>query len=310
MEPGDALSFQKLKKLIVIRMQQSHPGIPSDISEWKGQTIVDFQDELSRNVNEHISEKWFYTHMKSSCHTLPRVDVLNFLSRYAGFKNWDDFKHNCRDDKKSRKFDISPNKYFVILPLLTILILIAFYFAYQYYATREYQFCFYDADTKEGISESIIEVYMLDYDGTEEHYLCDKDGCIDIVTDKSKVTLVVNAPYYHADTIERVLDKFSRKEKIMLQANYYTLMIQYFSKKNVDDWQERRQKLDDIISENALIYQVDADGETGVELFTKWEFINMITMPASSLSKMEILSTKYQDEKISILRFRQITEQE
>ena len=65
-------------------MQQSYPGINSAISEWKGQDITDFQEELLSKVNAHISEKWFYTHMKSTNKTLPRIDVLNLLSKYAG----------------------------------------------------------------------------------------------------------------------------------------------------------------------------------------------------------------------------------
>ncbi len=73
-------------------MQQSYPGINPVISEWKGQEIVDFQEELLQKVNARISEKWFYSHMKSEKSILPRIDILNLLSSYVGYANWNEFR--------------------------------------------------------------------------------------------------------------------------------------------------------------------------------------------------------------------------
>jgi len=42
----DLQTFGILKQKIVERMLQSYPGINPSISEWKGQEIVDFQEEL------------------------------------------------------------------------------------------------------------------------------------------------------------------------------------------------------------------------------------------------------------------------
>ena len=65
MQNQDIQIFGLLKQKIAARMQQSFPGINPSISEWKGQEIVDFQEELLHKVNAHISEKWFYTHIKA-----------------------------------------------------------------------------------------------------------------------------------------------------------------------------------------------------------------------------------------------------
>ena len=54
---NDQKYFEVLKKKIVAMMQQSYPGINPSISEWKGQDITDFQEELLRSVNAPISEK-------------------------------------------------------------------------------------------------------------------------------------------------------------------------------------------------------------------------------------------------------------
>ena len=72
---------------------QSYPGIDREISNWKGQEITDFQEELIKRVNGQLSEKWFYTHMKGESESLPRIDVLNMLSQYAGYNNWQDFRY-------------------------------------------------------------------------------------------------------------------------------------------------------------------------------------------------------------------------
>ncbi|MBL6949723.1 MAG: hypothetical protein ISR57_03670 [Bacteroidales bacterium] len=75
---------------------------------------------------------------------------------------------------------------------------------------------------------------------------------------------------------------------------------------NVKDWQQRRNQLDRMISDSALIFQVYKTEYVGMELYTKREFINKLTMPASSLKHIEILDTKHSpDDQIILLRFRQ-----
>ena len=67
----DIQNFRLLKQKIVETMQQDYPGIPERIEDWKGQEIINFQEELLTRVNEQISEKWFYLHMKSDTGKLP-----------------------------------------------------------------------------------------------------------------------------------------------------------------------------------------------------------------------------------------------
>ncbi|MBL7111110.1 MAG: hypothetical protein ISS19_04130 [Bacteroidales bacterium] len=297
--------FRLLKKEIVVAMQRSYPAISSEISEWKGQEITDFQEELASRVNGHLSEKWFYTHMKSDSGSLPRIDVLNLLSQFCGYSGWDDFSYR----NSSRTSSLSPlrkaNRVFLVVPLLVVAILAILFVVFKIYNTHEYRFCFYDADTREPISNNIIEVSLLLPDESPVNFLCGPDGCLLLKTDEATVTLVVKTPYYQTDTIVRLLDKFKQEEMVRLRPNNYALMIHYFSRMNVRDWQQRRNQLDRMISDSALIYQVYNTGTVGMELYTKWEFINKLTLPASSLKHIEILDTKYSDDRIMMLRFRQ-----
>jgi len=285
-------------------MQQSFPGISPSISEWKGQDIVNFQEELLIKVNAHISEKWFYTHMKSSKDTLPRIDVLNLLSKYVGYADWNDFVYK-NSGKVLKPVVKSGNRYFIIVPVLVIGVLGIFLLINKLLSNREYSFCFYDTNTKDPITNTRIEVSIILENESPVNYLCSPNGCFTMKTDQNVVKMVVNTPYYRNDTIRRILKKFNQQETIGLQANEYALMLRYFSEMNVQDWQKRRAKLDEMFEDDAMIYQVMDDKRgTGLELYSKWEFIDKMTMPSQSLKNIEILNTKYIGDRIAVLRFR------
>ena len=317
MSRSDQRYFEALKIKIVAMMQQSYPGINPSISEWKGQEITDFQEELLRTGNAHLSEKWFYTHMKSVSKSLPRIDVLNLLSKYAGYANWDDFVFKNKDlilESQNETPAAKPvagavpdrsNRYFIILPAVTLVVVILFFGLFMLFNTREYTFSFYDADTKEPITNSQIEVCLLQEGESPVTGLCDKQGCFRLKTDKSLVRLVVKTPYYRSDTIVRILKKLNQQEIISLHANDYALMIHYFSQMKVDDWEKRRSRLDKMIDDGAMIYQVLGNkGAVGMELFNKQEFIDRLTIPSGNLRNIEILDSKFRNDKICVLRFR------
>lgn len=299
-------------------MQESYPGINPNISEWKGQEITDFQEELLKCVNAHISEKWFYTHMKSVSKSLPRIDVLNLLSKYAGYANWDDFVFKNKDlieasqsgqpamPEATKPSALTANRYFLFIPVTALVIILIFFGVFKLFNTREYKFCFYDADTKEPITNTKIEVKVLTEGESPLTIYCRPDGCFFLKTDKSKVRLVVSAPYYQPDTITRIVKKLQPNEIINLHANDYALMIHYFSQMKVDDWGKRRTRLENMIADEAMIYQLHGMNKeaSGMELLNKQEFIDKLTMPSGSLKNIEVLDTKMSDGKIIVLRFR------
>ena len=286
-------------------MQQSYPGINPSISDWKGQEITDFQEELLIKVNAHISEKWFYNHIKSESKSLPRIDVLNLLSKYVGYTNWDDFVFKNSDQVVQGKSVAKPNRYFIILPLLLVVVMAILFLLFKLVSNREYTFSFYDAHSREAIIGCQIEIKILSENESPVNYLSDSSGNIVLKTDESVINMLVSAPYYKTDTITRILKTFEKDQKISLYANDYALIIHYFSKMNVDDWQKRRSYLDTIIDDGAMIYQVLNDiNAPGMELYNKDEFVDKLTMPTSSLKHIEILDTKFKNDKIMILRFR------
>ena len=284
-------------------MQQSYPGINPVISEWKGQEITDFQEELLNKANAHISEKWFYNHIKKNNETLPRIDVLNLLCKYAGYANWDDFIFKNGGKVLSEKPKTKGNKYFVLVPALVVLIMALLFTVFKIINTKTYNFSFYDASTKEPIKGQ-VEVKLLVENESPVTLFTDSSGILKLKSQVKKLTLVVSAPYYLTDTIIRTLKSFEKENMISLIPNDYAMMIHYFSEMNIQDWNKRRDKLNSMIDEAAIIYQVINERRyTGMELYNKEEFIDKLTMPLGSLRHIEVLDTKYRNEKIIMLKF-------
>jgi hypothetical protein len=303
---GNRYLFELLKKKIVQTMQQSYPGINPDISEWKGQEITDFQEELLQNVNAHISEKWFYNHLKKENHSLPRIDILNLLSKYAGYINWNDFVNKNKNSEITFSSPgVKANSYFILVPLIAIIVVAVFFGLYKIFSTQRFDFTFYDAVSKEAITTSRIEVKVLANNESPVSYFTDSSGVFSIKTSARILKLVISAPYYKPDTIIRTLRTFNRNEKISLQADDYALMIHFFSEQKTGDWLRRREQLSRIIDDGAMIGQVISDKSgRGMELYNKPEFIDKLTMPTGSLRNIEILETKLKNDKIMVLKFR------
>lgn len=290
-------------------MRESYPGINPSITSWKGQEIVDFQEDLRIRINAHISEKWFYTHMKTDGSGIPRIDMLNLLSRYVGYANWDDFVFRNKDFSppgvRSSRIRMNANSFFIIVPAVTLAGALLFYLLFLVFNTREYQFCFCDAYTREPITTATIGVTILLEDEDPKEYNTDSAGCLKLRTDQNKIRLVVRSPYYYSDTITRIVRKLDQNETVFLESNDYALIIHYFSEMKVDDWAKRRKNLEDMIDDDALISQVIGSGKTnGIALLNKEEFIDKMTMPTGSLKHLDVLETKIRGNKIMVLRFR------
>ena len=305
MENRDFKYFEFLKQKIVATLRRTYPGVSTHIHEWKGQSISFFQEDLLTHVNDQISEKWFYIHFKSRTTKLPRVDILDMLSKYVGYKDWGDFKYENKDQIESEihKKTTNPNRMFIVVPAIMLLILTIFYLIYSFSSTRDYQLCFVNADTMQPIEMGPISISLFHKDGSTNAMNLDEEGCLQIKTDQIIIRFAIDAPYYINDTIERTLKKFDRIETIPIRTDDYALMIDYFSKGKVLDWKKRRQQLDEMIAENARIFEVHQTGVQGVELYNKWEFIDKLSIPSLSLKQIQILDTEYLNNQIIGLRF-------
>ena len=288
--------FETLKKEVAKTFLQDNVAENEDISLWKGQDILNFQDDLFQKTKNSISEKWFYTYFKSDITKLPRIDMLNILCIYAGYQNWAEFKQKNTIVIKSKS---KPNKWILIIAL--ILIAVTSLILLLLPKENEFTFCFVDDNTNQHI-ETPIEVVILRKKESPFYTSTDKKGCFNWKTTDNFIKAIIKSPYHKTDTIYRNIND-KGKESIKLITDDYALMIHYYSTSNVKDWRKRRAHLKNIIAEKAIIYQV-YENNIGIELYSKNDFINKLTLPTNSLKNIDIIETKYTNNKISSLKFK------
>lgn len=296
MSDNSTYFFSKLKEKVVQRFLEEQKSVSNNASEWGMNEIKLFQDHLFERTNSSVSEKWFYTYFKNSSEKLPRVDMLNILSVYAGYQNWSDFKsQNNQPEEKRIK-----NSYIYILPF-AIIVLLGFGLTWFMGKEHEFKFCFVDNYTNQNIKTK-LEVIVLRKRESPHYLKPNEESCYSWKTTDEEIKLVIKSPYHHTDTIYRSIHS-KGQEKIKLRTDDYALMIHYYSTKNVKDWKKRRNQLNEIIHSDAIIYQV-YEGNIGVELYTKNDFVNRLTLPTSNLKNIEIIETEYKQGKIAALKFK------
>ena len=300
--------FLQLKQAVEKTYCQAHPYCTKPIHEWRGQDIVDFQEHLQQSVQGRISEKWFYTHFKTQENErLPRVDMLNLLSEYAGYRNWQEFSSQAESqediDDQGERAGAKRRIPVWIGVLLLVGMGIGGWMLSGMLTAKSYTFCFVDKTTGNPIPDT--DIWILEEGQSPKKKTGNAEGCVKLLASQASVRFAVSAPYYRPDTIIRNLDTQDRKEEIELHPDDYALMIHYFSTNNQKEWKKRREQLNEIFSDQARIFQLSPNQQFGMELYNKKEFIDKLTTPIRSLGKIEILETKYDKGKIVSLRFIQ-----
>ncbi|WP_136467935.1 hypothetical protein [Flagellimonas onchidii] len=283
-----------MKKEVVASFAEEH-RVSSNIQHWKGNEIALFQEDLFAKVKASVSEKWFYTYFKNEAGKLPRIDMLNLLSMYLGHKNWHVFKksHNSSGTSTNKRV-----KNIYIL-LAGVLVLGVFWLFWE--KENEFTFCFVDQLTDRAIVQTPLDIKILQEKESPLVLKTDNLGCFRYKTTADHITFIIKSPFYKTDTITRYINTKSN-EAIKVASDDYALMLNFYTSGNVKDWKKHRRQLDDLISEQAVIYQL-YNASIGVEVYTKEDFIQMLTIPTTSLKKIQILDKRIVDEKIVKLKF-------
>lgn len=278
------------------------------VEEWSANEIEGFQDDLKRTVQGSVSEKWFYTHFKGKeREKLPRIDTLDLLSRYAGYEGWEQLKSENPYEAKSSTGKKRLGKLGVLL-----LILGGGLFAFISFMTEDgktYRVCFEDGDSGSPLRKEKLSVELLRKGESPLSLERDTNGCFEIPVEKGKARLIVKAPYYRTDTIVRELEGAIDEERVPLEKDDQALMIHSFSQPDNEELEKHRKQLERMIAPDARIFQVHGENGKGVELYNRKEFIDKLSMPLSSLKRIELLETRYdKNGKIRTIRFEQAAE--
>ncbi len=304
--------FYLLKKKVAAQYREHFPYWSKSIHEFRGREIANLQNLLEEHAGGRISEKWFYTHLKpQSNQKLPRIDTLNVLSVFVGAKNWEEFiLQNTRPTIQSEidlteKSSLQRTKKKWMIPAFFILGLFLFGATQMIPSKKKYTLCFVDADQGRPINGKEISLQLLQKKESPLDIPVDHNGCASVAYKNPNLRLIVNAHYFHTDTIVRKLDNKHTKEIIKLKTDDYALMIHLFSTAKIKDWEKRRQQLDQMISDDAVIIQIANSANIGMEMYNKEDFIDKLTIPVNSLKNIKIIETNYQDGQIIEMRFSQ-----
>ncbi len=292
----DFFYFNLLKREVATVFLKNH-AISDAIKDWKGEEIILFQEDLFARVKAKVSEKWFYTYFKNDHEKLPRIDMLNLLSEYVGQKNWNTFKSNHRTKLKTH--EPPSRKKMIYLFLATIPILVFLWFGLN--TKNEFQFCFVDDLLNEPIVKAPLQISILSGNESPIHINADSLGCFSYRTSEDYLRFVVRSPFYNTDTIVRFVEN-GKNRNIPLSSDDYALMLKYYTEGNVVDWRKHKEGLVKLIDNRATIYKLNGKN-IGIELFTKDEFIRLLTIPTSDLKRIKILDKTMQDGKVVKLKF-------
>jgi hypothetical protein len=201
-------------------------------------------------------------------------------------------------------------QYFWLLSSGVLLAMVLVLIFWQRIFATEYKFTFIDADRNTKIKD-IIEIRVLKDKETPIRYMVnsgkeivdDEIGVFRYPTQSKTLVMEVNSPFYKKDTIYRNLDPARTNETIELEPDVYTQALYYYS---TNDITKKREELDKIISNNALIYQVYDNESYGLETLDKQKYIGLVTTPTTSLKNFKMIETKVNPstKKIVLIKFK------
>lgn len=374
----DLLHFEQLKKDVQGQYLKEHTPSHDDISKWKGIDIIYFQEDLRKKAKGNISEKSFYTYFKTSPVTkLPRIDMLNLLSIYAGYDSWYEFKKqhlfagellqendnleeediNELEKTVSEAQDIpktefsskkeenivqettdlqkttidnqivtknteitSPSEIPPALPeknffkknawalVTSVLIAITGVLGFKdVLFSKTYKYCFTDKDRGVAVINT-LEIRVIKQNESPLLYKIKPGECFYYSTKDKNIKMQINAPFYEYMEINRNLENAPEEEMIELKPDDYKMAVNYFSVKdangNPELLKQKRSQLENLISNNAVIYQVYDNNTYGIERLDKQKYITLVTTPTTSLKNLSVIEMKKDKGKIISIKFK------
>lgn len=386
----DLLHFEQLKKEVQSQYLKEYTPSHDDISKWKGIDIIYFQEDLRKKAKGNISEKSFYTYFKTSPVTkLPRIDMLNLLSIYAGYDSWYEFKkqhlfagellqENENPDEEEieelektvseaselPKTEIQPKKIEISTPenadlqksitenqivkpnsittneveissvppkknffkknawalVTSVLITITGILGFKdVLFSKTYKYCFIDKDR--GVSViNTLEIMVVKENESPLMYKIKPGECFYYSTKDKNLKMRISAPFYEPLEVNRNLENAPEEEKIELKPDDYKMAVYYFSIKDIKGGnpdeqvaliKQKRSQLENLISSNAVIYQVYDNDTYGIERLDKQKYITLVTTPTTSLKNLNVIEMKKDNKgKIVSIKFKIATTDE
>lgn len=294
--------FQELKKRILAAYQNFYPQFQGDWKSFSSKDIRQLIDLIETELNERVSEKWIYTHLKPEINEkIPRKDMLDIFSRFSGFTDWDDFKFQNRSDSENlvTKDGKLPKSKQRLLALGLVLFAVLVTVVYMFYKKSEPKTIQIKNEfTNEPVQAGELQVFKVSKD---EKVPVDVENS-SIEVDNNSEKIIIESPYF--ETKEVQISKTN--QEILIKPEDYAMVLKNFIHSDLKDWENRKEKLERILSEDLEVILMLKEN-LGAEYLNKKEFSGKLIVPTSETRKMKILNLETNDEKqITFIRIQQI----
>lgn len=202
--------------------------------------------------------------------------------------------------KQKSKLFFKKNIWLAISSILAILVI--FLIFRDNWMIKEYRYSFIDADRNTRIKDE-LDVKIVKKDESPILFRVKPNESFIYTTKSKDLTMIVSSPFYRSDTIKRNLENAPESENIELKPNDYAIQLFYYSK-SIKDFKKKREQLNNLISDNAIITQVFDNEIYGVETLDKQKYISLVTLPTTSLENLNVIDTQMKNGKIVMIKFK------
>ena len=185
--------------------------------------------------------------------------------------------------------------------------------------SKTYKYCFIDKDR--GVSViNTLEIMVVKENESPLMYKIKPGECFYYSTKDKNLKMRISAPFYEPLEVNRNLENAPEEEKIELKPDDYKMAAYYFSIKDIKGGnpdeqvaliKQKRNQLENLISSNAVIYQVYDNDTYGIERLDKQKYITLVTTPTTSLKNLNVIEMKKDNNgKIVSIKFKIATTDE
>ncbi|SHM37861.1 hypothetical protein [Chryseobacterium polytrichastri] len=172
---------------------------------------------------------------------------------------------------------------------------------------KEYKYCFTDADRGTSVINT-LEIKVIKENESPILYRIKPGDCFKYSTKDKVLKMEIRAPFYEYLEVNRTLENAPGEEMIELKPDDYKMAVNYFSVKdangNPEQLKQKRKQLENLISNNATIYQVYDNTTYGIETLDKQKYITLVTTPTTSLKNLSVIEMKKENGKIISIKFK------
>lgn len=294
--------FYELKKSVLVHYKKRHPYFTGDWKTFSSQDILNLIDAIQLETKNTVSEKWIYTHLKPETNAkLPRKDMLDILSQFAGTSSWDEFKYQFESVEKENlvtnasQIKSYKNIFFVSVAVIIIAFLL---WKMSLFGKPTITIQLEEKFSKDTISKSTTKAFVIEDEVASEVPI--QNSKIEV---KNDAKVVLKSVFHKEATID--LNKTPTITKVTLQPNDYANILQGFIQSDTKDWQNRKKQLEMILHDNLEVI-VMLQQNLGSEYLNKEEFSQKLIVPTASLKKLKMVEIKNDTtDKITFIRFIQ-----